>query len=642
MSRRSHWPQLDGVRAIAIAGVVAYHLGYLPGGWIGVDVFFVLSGYLITSILLSEGGPLSTFWGRRGRRLLPAVVVLLLVLSVYAWAGGPAVVPAQLRDPALATAFYFANWQQIISGHSYFAQYTSPSALQHTWSLAIEEQYYLVWPLLLGLMVRRFRRHLLAATVFLAAASATWMGVAAHLYGVNRAYLGTDTRAWELLLGGALAMAFPPGRPATRTRVWSFVAMAGGAAVVAGALSAGGLPGWIWNGGLVGISVGAGLLIVGSLGAPSSSAGRLLSWAPMRWLGTISYSLYLWHWPLIVFMTSTTTGLTGPSLLVARVAAMLSASCGSYYLVESPLRRFDWAGFARRLRVRAPAIASGSLIVTAALIVGATVGPPAAGSAAVSLSSAVGSQPISLNLSAPYRVWIFGDSVMADASLGVQAALQATGDVKVVINSAFPGWGLVRDAQWPSDAAGSIGEHHPQIAIGTWSWDDGEAAASPAKYLTRLESAMRTLIGADGMKLVVLVQFPQTGPGKDWSQRTRVQDDWNALAAEAVAAFPGHALYLPTDQLFAPGGHFYTWFRTPAGTWIRARKLDNTHFCPYGAASFGALITEVLTKPLDLGPMKSGWELGNWTHDPRYNDPPGACPDDQPATGYRGVALPTI
>ncbi|MGA7420277.1 MAG: acyltransferase, partial [Acidimicrobiales bacterium] len=203
MATRQHLPQLDGIRAVAIAAVVAFHLGFLRGGWLGVDVFFVLSGYLITSILVADGRPIGTvvaFWGRRARRLLPAVLLLLIVLSLYAWIGGPGLVPAQLRNPALATLFYVANWQQIIAGHGYFAQFTAPSPLQHTWSLAIEEQYYLCWPLVLGVMLAarsarpRWPRHSVAgATLVLALASLIWMGVAAHLLGPNRAYLGTDT-----------------------------------------------------------------------------------------------------------------------------------------------------------------------------------------------------------------------------------------------------------------------------------------------------------------------------------------------------------------------------------------------------------------------------------------------------------------
>ncbi len=152
LALRRYVPQFDGVRALAISAVVAYHLGYLRGGWVGVDVFFVLSGYLITSLLLANDRPpgnLVAFWGRRARRLLPAVLVLLVALSVYAWAGGPGLVPAQLRAPALATLFYVANWQQIVAGHNYFAQYLAVSPLQQMWSLAIEEQYYLIWPLVL-------------------------------------------------------------------------------------------------------------------------------------------------------------------------------------------------------------------------------------------------------------------------------------------------------------------------------------------------------------------------------------------------------------------------------------------------------------------------------------------------------------
>jgi hypothetical protein len=125
-----------------------------------------------------------------------------------------------------------------------------------------------------------------------------------------------------------------------------------------------------------------------------------------------------------------------------------------------------------------------------------------------------------------------------------------------------------------------------------------------------------------------------------WVKQTRAQNAWNAIARQVVAAFPGHALYLTTEQLFAPHGRFLTWMRSPQGKWVRARKLDNTHMCPYGAAQFGALITADLTPYLRLPGMKPGWEYGSWTLDPRYNDPPGACPDDQPPPGYRGVEVP--
>jgi peptidoglycan/LPS O-acetylase OafA/YrhL len=671
VTTREYWPHLDGVRAVAITAVIAYHLGYLPGGWVGVDIFFVLSGYLITTILMSHAGRpgrLSAFWGGRAKRLLPAVLLLLLTLSLYAWLGGTGLVPAQLRTPALSTLFYSANWQEIHAGHSYFAQFTSPSPLEHMWSLAVEEQYYLVWPLLLGVLVfatksrwiHHQRRTLVLATVTLAILSATWMGVAAHIYNTNRAYLGTDTRAWELLLGGAAALLWPPGSPVSRHRTWTLLTGLGVAGLLAGTWSYGGPPGWVWDGGLVAFAVCAALVIVGGVRAPNTPFARFLALGPLRWVGLISYSLYLWHWPVITLMTQDSTGLSGAELLTTRLLAMLAAACASFYLVERPLRRADWGRLRQRIHVPAPSFALAGLCATAILIIGGTVGPQRAESAQVSLS-AIPSQPVGPGVplldmpaaspSNPYRVWILGDSVMSDASLGVEAALQATGEMSVVLNSAFPGWGLTTDPGWVARAPSLIATYHPQIVIGTWSWDDTEAGDNPRLYEQRLQTALRVLLApGDGVKAVILLQFPQGGPATevtnvavrkaDYLHQTTVQNDWDNEARLATTAFPGHALYLTTSQLFAPDDRYYTWFKTPSGQWLRARKLDNTHFCPYGAAEFGALITEDLTSQLHLPAMKPGWEFGTWTHAPRYDDPPGACPADQPPPGYQGVPVP--
>ncbi len=651
--------------------MIAYHLGYLRGGWIGVDVFFVLSGYLITTILLSRGeswAGLRGFWGSRAKRLLPAVLLLLLVLSIYAWIGGPGLVPAQLRPPALATLFYTANWQQILAGHSYFASFNAPNPLQHMWSLAVEEEYYLIWPLVLGVLLlatrswRHQRRALIAGTLLLAIASAVWMGVAAHFYGGNRAYLGTDTRAWELLIGSGAAMLWPPGSRVPRGRQWSVLAALGIVGVVIAAWWWSGPPAWVWDGGLVGLAVCAGLIIVGAVRAPEGPVGAFLMLRPVRWIGLISYSLYLWHWPVIVLMTEDNTELSGLWLLGARLAVMVAAACGSYYLVERPLRRADWGRLNQRLHVPAASFTGIGLCLTAAVIVGGTVGPEQAASATVFLSGlttpAASKGAVRLDLppampGQPYRAWFLGDSVMVDASLGLQAALQATGEVHVVLNSAFPAWSLSRDPGWPSEFRQDIATYHPQIVVGTWSWDDDEASQTPDRYLRLLESALHTLLQpGDGVEAVVLLQFPQTGPSpavsnvstreKNFVHETLVQDDWDRAAQQATSAFPGHALYLPTSDLFAPRGRFLAWFRTPNGQWLRARKLDNVHFCPYGAAEFGALVTEGLTPQLHLPPMAPDWEFGTWIHAPRYNDPAGACPADQPPPGYHGEPVPSV
>ncbi len=667
MSSRQHLPQLDGVRAVAIALVIAYHLGYLPGGWVGVDVFFVLSGYLITSILLRDQGPLrhlGRFWGRRSRRLLPAVLLLLVVMSAYAHLGGPGVVPAQMRGPALATAFYAANWQQIVAGSSYFAHFEFPSVFQHTWSLAIEEQYYLLWPLILAALVRLSggrRRRLVAATTVLLATSAVWMGVAAHVFGANRAYLGTDTRAWELLLGGALSMAFPPERPTLGRLPWPAATVAGLAGVSVGIAFTGAPGGWIWDGGLVAMGLGSALVISGVVQAPAGPVARMLSLPPVAWVGRISYSLYLWHWPVIVTLTESTTGLSGAGLLAARLAAMLGASVVSYYAVEQPLRTFDWSRLAARAHVPGPLFPAAALSVSALLVIGATVGPARAGSAPVPEASIdtggpadSGAYRVDLGPASPrnpYRVWVLGDSVMADAAPGLVAALDASPGMKVVLNSAFPGWGLTVDRAFPKDAGPAVERSRPQIAVGTWSWDDTEALADPVAYRDRLGSVVAALLSAPyNLELVVLLQFPQAGPylgqtspkaGAEWKRENAAQGAWDQAAEQVTYRFPGRALYFQTSQVFAPSGRFYEWLRTGSGAWLRARKIDGTHFCPFGSAVMGALVAKDFARILDIGPLRPGWETGPWVRQPRYNNPPGACPNDQPPPGYHGTPLPT-
>ena len=158
------------------------------------------------------------------------------------------------------------------------------------------------------------------------------------------------------------------------------------------------------------------------------------------------------------------------------------------------------------------------------------------------------------------------------------------------------------------------------------------------------------LTPGNGVDLVVLLQFPQLGPNPyvtnpvaqqaAWAGQNASQVIWNDLARQAVQFFPGHAMYLETDRLFAPGDRYFTWDRSPTGGWLRARKIDDLHVCPYGAALFGSLVVNDLTPVLDLPPMAPGWELGSWVHEPNYNDPPGACPADQPPPGYTGVEVP--
>ena len=209
--------------------------------------------------------------------------------------------------------------------------------------------------------------------------------------------------------------------------MWSNLAVLGIAGLVVGTALAGGPPWWIWDGGLVAIAICALLLILGALRAPDSLVGRLLGIGPLRWLGLISYSLYLWHWPVIVLMTPDSTGWSGWPLLVARLGTMVALSCASFYLIERPLRRADWKALHQRLHIPAVGFAALGVAVTATIILAGTVGPQPARTARVAVPARSGATAPHVHVALessppPYNAWIFGDSVMVDSSPGITAA----------------------------------------------------------------------------------------------------------------------------------------------------------------------------------------------------------------------------
>jgi peptidoglycan/LPS O-acetylase OafA/YrhL len=340
---------LDGVRALAVLAVLAYHLGagWLPGGFLGVDVFFVLSGFLISTLLLAEFRAsgridLVTFWLRRACRLLPALFVVLAVVVAYT-ATRPATEQLSLRWDLLASLVYAANWRFVLAGESYFAEFAAPSPVKHLWSLAIEEQFYLVFPLILlgAAILRRRSRALAVLWALVTAGSAVALALTYYAADPSRAYYGTDTRAHQLLMGVGLAFLLRP---------WTLGARHG--ARPAGMVAAGGLAGVIvlmlvttdtgqfyYHGGSVLVSLAAAALIAGLVTGSDGLAGRLLATRPAVAIGVISYGLYLWHWPVIVILTAGRTGLSGAPLALVQAGMALAASTASYLIVERPIRR---------------------------------------------------------------------------------------------------------------------------------------------------------------------------------------------------------------------------------------------------------------------------------------------------------------
>ena len=288
-------PGLDGLRALAVIAVIAFHeqLGWAPGGLLGVGVFFTLSGYLITDLLLGQWAAtgrlaLADFWLRRARRLLPALFVMLIVVSAWVTVADRAQL-ARLRGAVTAAATYSSNWYLIIQNQSYFARFAPPAPLDHLWSLAVEEQFYLVWPwlLLAGLMcLRRARKGrpgeaawLALPTLVLAAGSAVAM-LALYHPGLDptRVYEGTDTRAAGVLIGAALAMAWPSRNAAAdgRARTWLDAGGFAGLAVIAVLIwRTGEYSPFLYRGGIIVLSA-ATAAVIAAVATPGTRTSRAL------------------------------------------------------------------------------------------------------------------------------------------------------------------------------------------------------------------------------------------------------------------------------------------------------------------------------------------------------------------------------
>jgi peptidoglycan/LPS O-acetylase OafA/YrhL len=595
----SYVPALDGIRAISIIGIMANHngLGWAVGGFISVNVFFVLSGFLITALLVKEWMKSSTislrrFWARRARRLLPALFVLLIGMAIYAWLIAPPDTRSSLRINAISTLFYFGNWHQIASGQSYFAQTAAPSPLLHTWTLAIEEQFYLVWPLVvLGMLKwRRSLRALMVLTVTAACASAIEMGLIFHSGAdPSRLYYGTDTRAQDLLIGAVVAIALARRGPAASRRGQRWMSTLVVVAALGFALE------WIrlnassafpYRGGFFLADVFVGLVILGVVQASRGLPARILSNRPLVYIGKVSYGLYLWHWPVILVMTSARVGLVGWPLFLLRSLTAFAFAVASSKFVELPIRK----GAIRSWRawVFTP-LAAGA---TAAIVLFATVTPTAE---ALPPTTGTGISPVlHRKLDAaqafaadPVRFALFGDSMGVTLEQGLEVHVRSRWGVDLlkesklgcdldptlqvmvsgVLEPATPGC-----QHWQTKFPKLIAQTHPQVVgllLGRWEvvnhlYKGTWTHIGEPLWDNHLQAELQQAVGlfAAGGAKVVLFTMPYVDPAEAPDGSTYPEnepsraDAYNALVRKVAANFPGEVMVFDLNKALDPDGHF--------------------------------------------------------------------------------------
>ncbi len=506
-------PALDGLRGLAVAGVLLYHgnvltsaASYLPGGYLGVDLFFVLSGFLITALLLAEvegAGSISlkAFWARRARRLLPALFGLLAGVVVYSLVWATPVDLEEIRGAGLAALVYVSNWRDILHGVSYWDISKSPSPLQHLWSLAIEEQFYVLWPLLVVVATKGYSAAAAARrTMNLAvggAALALFMWLVLNLAGVSdvRLYEGTDTRAFALLLGAALGAWWQQerrrqGEPSALARG---LVTAGPAAALALAATWALLDGespLLLQGGLP-ISSVLGVIVLGASVAPNGGVpglDRMLRLRPLTGLGQISYGLYLWHWPVFLVLSEVRVGIGGWWLLFLRIDVALVLALLSYQLIEKDIRK---GAIADRIALMGVPVVMGGLALALVL---ATQGGVSAGEVQRDIQPNPGvnlTKPSELIPSNPSVLYV-GDSVTL--SLGVYPQEDPAGYGINVYNGSAVGCGLIYENNRIRGDAGNITS--PGGCV--WRWVDFVQEIRPQVVVALFGSSSTTDVEIDG------------------------------------------------------------------------------------------------------------------------------------------------
>ena len=620
--RSTQLPGIDGIRALAVSAVLLYHLNasWLPGGYLGVDVFFVISGYLITRLLVAERVStgrvsLQHFWLRRARRILPPLFPMLLVTVVCTAMVDPTMLHT-LRTEVLGALTYTSNWVQIAEHQSYFAKFGAPSLLQHLWSLGVEEQFYLAWPVIVVALLYLGRQRLAVVAGFGALGSAAAM---AALYqpgtDPSHVYYNTATHSGGLLVGAVLAIAWPA---ATVLREpWSQRRIAVSTALSRIGLAGIGVGFWLlddygaaaYRGGILAVSVATALLIVGA-GQGRTPIGRLLSSPPMRWLGARSYGLYLWHWPVLVLGDR----LFGHRTLLVggvEVTVVVLLTAASYRWIEQPVLRYGFGGALTRVR---RAMHGGTAESRSGLAIGAAAVAASCVFAFVTLLHAPAAPSSTL------------EKQLAAAQLAAQRATKASPASRVATPNAPPSRAPTPSGPPPGDQISALGDSvmlaalpalqdrlpgiqidaqvnramqaAPEILSG-WAHDGelrpvvllGLGTNGPFPRDT-LENIVRQL-GPDRRLYLVNVYLPTRPWGGDVNQTlTAVADAHpNVHLIDWQGALGGHENVLYDDQVHPqPGAGADLYARTVVAVMSKPKMVPGLtgHQVPRGANSSGS------------------------------------------------------
>ena len=656
--RGQHIRTLDGVRGLAVVSVVAYHLYHRPfsGGYIGVDLFFVLSGFLITSLLYEEhvlAGRISmrSFYARRAKRLFPALLLAIVLTAVGIVFMGHAAPTAQafpdlqsIRTAMLTTIFYIQNW--------FFP--STPTPVSHTWSLAIEEQFYFVWPIIMVALVKFSDRARIVTTGVLAVAGLSLFSILSVT--TLPIYTATYTRGGELLTGAFLA--FLLQRPSHR-EWWaqraSWIAPLSLLIflVLAQTTHSDGLvsspPRWMYLFGFALVTlVGVGIIAT-SVCAPDTLTGRFLSSRPMVGLGVISYGIYVYHWGVLYYLKTDATGWSWAVNNVIGVSAVLGLSFVSYRYVELPLRKWSFTGWRRAF------VPLGFAVAVAATLIG-TMPPIAAPFSKAPLTTNVtavngvlpGASDVVGSLETlrgriVTRIQVVGDGAIARVAMPLVAAYAANGNLEVS-NDTSDQWGITASSSVPRSpkdqrfnvnvvALGIIQRAAQVVIFSSTTGDFVTVAVSDARYRAGLRRIVSLALASPSHPAVILLM--SATPTLAGSQSERLASiRMNNVMREVAREHPSSVLAIGpsavtngslTAPTFGPPNNAPT---APSSQWVRWRAPDGVGLCQPAVVRQAAVVLHVLA-PYVGSSLAPRWWSQSWVNAEAFRRP-SPCVADHP------------